>query len=50
MTPQPQQEQPTLDEILAQIAKNQAAMSEVIKSHEAQIKRLQYRIGRIEEP
>ena len=48
MTPQPQQ--PTIDEILIQITKNQAAMSEVLKSHEAQIKRLQYRLGRIEEP
>ena len=48
MTPQPRQ--PTVDEILAQIAKNQAAMMKVIESHEVQIKRLQFRLGRIEEP
>lgn len=36
------------DELFAQIAKNMQAMSGVIESHEAQIKRLQFRIDRLE--
>lgn len=41
-------EEITVDEMFAQIAKNQAAMLKVIKSHEATIKRLAFRLDRME--
>ena len=36
------------DELFAQIAKNQKLMSDTILSHEAEIKRLKFRIDRLE--
>jgi hypothetical protein len=42
------EKEPTDLELFEQIMKNQKAMSEVIRSHEAQIKRLQFRLDRIE--
>ena len=43
-----QNNEPTIDEMFAQIAKNQAAMLRVIESHEATIARLGFRIKRME--
>ena len=41
-------EEITDDEMFAQIAKNQAGMMAIINSHQAIIKRLEFRIERLE--
>ena len=40
--------EPTIDEMFAQIAKNQRAMSNLLGSQQAEIERLKFRVNRLE--